>query len=70
MADKVVVKGKGDGSNKRNLFIAIGFIVLSIAWAVYEVQRPRTEDELREIKENERIQADIERANKKHAKQP
>ena len=69
MADKVL-KGKSGDGNKNLLFIALGFILVSIAWYAYEITRDRTPDEIKELKENAKIQADIDRANKKRSTAP
>lgn len=63
MAD---IKGKpSDGGNKKLLMIGLVFILLGIVGTAYEILRPRTENEIKEEKENAKIQADIDRANKK-----
>ena len=63
MADKPA-KGKGEG-NPKFLIGGLVCIVLAISWGAYEMLRPRTEDEMKEIKEAEKLRKEIERANAK-----
>ncbi len=68
MAD---IKGKpSDGGNKKMLMIGLVCLLLGIAGTAYEILRPRSADELKEEKENQKIQAEIERSNKKRSAAP
>lgn len=65
MADRAPGLKKGGEDSKTLLIAGLVCVFLGIGWGAYEILRPLTEDEKKEAKENAKIQADIDKANKK-----
>jgi hypothetical protein len=58
------VKKAGEG-NKTLLLAGLVFVFLAISWTAYEFLRERTVDEKKQILEDQKLAAEIEKANKK-----
>ncbi|HLX62469.1 MAG TPA: hypothetical protein VKX17_14420 [Planctomycetota bacterium] len=65
MADKAPGIKKAGGDSKTLLIAGLLCVFLALAWGAYEFLRPLTPDEIKEAKENAKIQAEIDKANKK-----
>lgn len=65
MSKVSVVKGKTGEGNKSILLAGLVCVFLAISWTAYEFLRERTPDEKKQILEDQKLQAEIDKANKK-----